>query len=82
MKADMGGAMVRIAARDGAVVADFQRRVAGRGGYLHPKDDCIERFVNAKLREFRSLRRKIDRSERLNIAAAIRSHLAREATVE
>jgi len=82
MNQDVNSAMVRIAARDGTVVADFTRRVAGRGAYLHPQGECIERFVNAKLREFRSLRRKIDRPERLKIADAIRSHLAREAILE
>jgi predicted RNA-binding protein YlxR (DUF448 family) len=82
MKRDAKAAMVRIAIVDGQAEVDFDARAAGRGGYLHPTLECAERLVKSKAREFRSLRRKIDRPERLKIASAIKLLLDRKPKVE
>lgn len=83
MQRDEQAAMVRIAVIDDRVALDEPdgRRV-GRGAYLHRTNECAERFVNSKVKEFRSLRRKIDREERLGIARAIKLTLDRERQVE
>ncbi len=65
--------MVRLAIDNGAVVADFDARRPGRGGYLHPRPECLEKFINSKPREFRSLRRAIARDERIAVAGTIRN---------
>jgi uncharacterized protein len=82
MKRDAKASMVRIAVVNGHVEADFEARRAGRGGYLHPAPECVERFVGSKVKEFRALRRKIERPERLEIAAAIKQRLDRNSKVE
>jgi len=74
--------MVRIAVIDGHVEVDFEARCEGRGGWLHLTAECVERFVSSKVKQFRSLRRKIERPERLQIAAAIRLRLDRNLKVE
>lgn len=50
----------------------------GRGGYFHPNPDCIDKFVASKVKEFRSLRSRIERSERLRIAEVIKRRLDSE----
>ena len=82
MKRDSKSAMIRIAVVDGRVEADFAACYPGRGGYLHPTNECADKFVASKVKEFRALRRKIDRSERLVIAQAIKQRLDRNAKVE
>jgi len=82
MKRDSKSAMIRIAVVDGRVEADFAARRPGRGGYLHPTPECADRFVNSRVKEFRALRRNIDRSERLTIAEAIKQRLDRNSKVE
>jgi len=82
MKQDAKAAMVRIAVVNDRVEADFDARRPGRGGYLHPTPECLERFVGSKVKEFRAIRRKIDRSDRLRIASAIRDRLDRISKVE
>jgi len=74
--------MVRIAVVNGHVEVDFEARRAGRGGYLHLTLECAERFISSKVKEFRALRRKIERPERLQIAAAIKLRLDRNSKVE
>jgi len=74
--------MVRIAVVNGNVEVDFDARRTGRGGYLHPTVECVERFVVSKVKVFRSLRRKIERPERDKIAAAIKLRLDRNLKVE
>ncbi len=74
--------MVRLAIANGNIVIDFERRVPGRGGYLHPRAQCLERFVTSKAKEFRSLRRRIDRAERARIVDALNSRLAGIRSVE
>ena len=68
-------ALVRLATLDGAVVVDANARLQGRGGYLHPTHECIERFVNSKVRVFRSLKRRIDLSERRAVVETLRERL-------
>ncbi len=63
--------MVRVATRDDRVVADFSARLPGRGGYLHPRRECLERFMKAKVKVFRSLKRAIDPAERRAIVEKI-----------
>ena len=82
MKRDAKAAMLRIAVVNGHVEVDFEARREGRGGYLHPTLECVERFVGLKIKEFRALRRKIDRPERLEIASAIKLILDRNSKVE
>jgi predicted RNA-binding protein YlxR (DUF448 family) len=82
MKQDAKAAMVRIAVLNGQVEVDFDARQTGRGGYLHPTVECVERFVVSKVKVFRSLRRKIERPERDKIAAAIKLRLDRNLKVE
>jgi predicted RNA-binding protein YlxR (DUF448 family) len=82
MKRDAKAAMVRIAVVNDHVEVDFEGRRGGRGGYLHPTLECVERFVGLKVKEFRALRRKIERPERLEIAAAIKLILDRNSKVE
>ena len=82
MKRDAKASMVRIAVVDGRVEVDFEARRTGRGGYLHPTAECLERFVGLKVKEFRALRRKIERPERLQMAAAIKLRLDRKSKVE
>jgi predicted RNA-binding protein YlxR (DUF448 family) len=82
MKQDLQSAMVRIAARDGSLVADLGAARAGRGGYLHPRAECLELFVKSKVKEFRSLRRPIARDARLAIVESIKDRLDRKPEVE
>jgi len=74
--------MIRIAVVNGHVEVDFEARRKGRGGYLHPTLECVERFVVSKVKEFKALRRKIERPERDRIAAAIKLRLDRNLKVE
>jgi predicted RNA-binding protein YlxR (DUF448 family) len=82
MKRDAKASMVRIAVVNDHVEVDFEGRRAGRGGYLHPTLECVERFVGLKVKEFRALRRKIERPERDKIAAAMKLRLDRNSKVE
>ncbi len=82
LKKDSKSAMLRIAVVNEKLEVDFEARRAGRGGYLHPTLECADRFVNSKVKEFRALRRKLDRSERLMIAETIKRRLDRNPKVE
>ena len=82
MKRDAKAAMVRIAVVNGYIEVDAEGRRAGRGAWLHPTLECAERLVGSKVKEFHALRRKIDRRERVQIAAAIRQRLDRNSKVE
>jgi predicted RNA-binding protein YlxR (DUF448 family) len=63
--------MVRIAELDGAIVLDEAGRLPGRGGYLHRAPECLSKFARSKVREFRSLKRRLAPDERRRIAEAI-----------
>jgi predicted RNA-binding protein YlxR (DUF448 family) len=82
MQRDEQRTMVRIAIVDGKLALDFDRRVPGRGGYLHPREECLARFTAAKAREFRSLKRKFDRAERAQIVKTLNQRLAANTLVE
>jgi predicted RNA-binding protein YlxR (DUF448 family) len=65
--------MTRIV-RCGTVVSiDEKGSAPGRGGYLHPDERCLEKFAASKVREFRSLKSSIDRSQRLRIIETVRA---------
>jgi predicted RNA-binding protein YlxR (DUF448 family) len=74
--------MLRITARDDAVILDVLGNTPGRGAYLHSGLDCLEKFVASKVKEFRSLGRKIDRLERLRVVEEIKRWLASRRSVE
>jgi predicted RNA-binding protein YlxR (DUF448 family) len=75
MTRDAQAAMIRLAAVDGVVRDDQSRRMGGRGGYLHPRRECLERFARAKTREFRSLRVALDRGARDLITRMLQARL-------
>ncbi len=64
-EADLKSNLVRLAASSQGVVPDLKGRLGGRGGYLHPRRQCLKRFVEAKVKSFTSLRRSLSRAERL-----------------
>jgi hypothetical protein len=49
---------------------------------LHRRADCVEKFVRSKVKEFRSLRRRMSLDERLKIAELIRTPLDSNAALE
>ena len=59
--------MIRIVANNGVVSIDNDGIAPGRGGYLHPQSRCLKDFAASKVKEFRSLKSRIDRAERLRI---------------
>lgn len=74
--------MIRLTVREGMIRLDDAGTAPGRGGYLHPEPNCIEKFVASKVKEFRSLRSRIERSERLRIAGTIKRRLDSEVRLE
>lgn len=74
--------MVRIAAAGAVIRPDDAQRRPGRGGYLHRSAECWLRFERSRVREFRSLRRRIGVDERREITELIRSRLASSAQLE
>lgn len=57
-------------------------RAPGRGGYLHRRAECLDLFARGKEREFRSLRRRLGRAERIELTAAIRALLVSRTQLE
>ena len=82
MRRDDQAAMVRIASVGGRVLPDDDSRHPGRGGYLHRSADCLARFERSRIKEFRSLRRRIGLDERRDLTQQIRSRLAATAQLE
>jgi predicted RNA-binding protein YlxR (DUF448 family) len=78
---DAQAVMVRLAAADGVVRIDEHRRLAGRGGYLHARRECLERFARTRTREFRSLRVVLDRGARDLITGMLQRLLDSENTL-
>jgi len=78
MTRDAKTAMVRIAVVDGAAAADLQGRRPGRGAYLHRNNECIDRFVVSKVKQFRSLRERIEHRDRVTIAQTLREKFRAE----
>ena len=54
-----------------ALAVDRDRRMTGRGGYLHPRPQCWERFA-ARKGMVRSLRMAVDRPARAALVAQLR----------
>ncbi len=83
MGRDAQDAMARIVGDGrGVRIDDGARRAPGRGGYLHRRDECLEKFAKGKEREFRSLRRRIGRAERIALTASIRTLLVSRTQLE
>jgi predicted RNA-binding protein YlxR (DUF448 family) len=83
MARDAQAEMIRIAAAaDGALILDEAVRSAGRGGYLHRRAACLTRFELSRVKEFRSLRRRIGLDERRQLIELIRARLASEGRLE
>ena len=82
MRKDRKDVMIRLGVIDDHVAPDFEGKQTGRGAYLHRTSECLERFVKSKAKEFRSLRRSIERRERIEIARTIKERLDRETRVE
>lgn len=78
-RVDLKTAMVRLAALPDGVVIDSHGMLGGRGGYLHLQPRCLELFVRAKVVRFNSLRRALDRSERVNLVNMLAGQLATNA---
>jgi predicted RNA-binding protein YlxR (DUF448 family) len=80
-QADSKDALVRVAARPEGVMLDLEGKLGGRGGYLHPRPECLERFIKAKVSRFNSLGRSLDRAERVNLVNVLAERLAPNADV-
>jgi predicted RNA-binding protein YlxR (DUF448 family) len=81
MTRDAQAAMVRLAAVGGVVRADESRRLGGRGGYLHPRRECLDRFARSRTREFRSVRIALDRGARDLITRMLQERLDSDSTL-
>lgn len=53
-RTDGQGALLRVAALEGRVVADPRRRVPGRGAYVHREKACLERAAKGLARGLRA----------------------------
>jgi len=82
MRRDLQAAMIRVAVVGERVRPDESRRSPGRGGYLHWNEECLLKFERSRVKEFRSLRRKIGAGERVEITESVRSRLASSAQLE
>ena len=74
--------MARVAVVGDRVRLDEVSRGPGRGGYLHRNAQCLLKFERSKVKEFRSLRRKLGAGERSAITESLKSRLARSADLE
>jgi predicted RNA-binding protein YlxR (DUF448 family) len=74
--------MFRLAALADGVRLDLDGRLGGRGGYLHPRRECLDLFMKAKGGKFNSLRRTLGRSERVNLVNMLAEQLAPNAGLQ
>ncbi len=74
--------MVRLAALPEGVCVDLSGKLGGRGGYLHVRRECLEKFVKAKIKRFTSLGRSLDRTERINLVNMLAERLAPNTVLE
>jgi len=81
MKRDSKTAMVRLAIAGDAVVIDDTGAAPGRGGYLHLRGECLDRFAQSRAREYRSLKRTLNKIDKLPIINCLRIRLDSQATV-
>jgi uncharacterized protein len=63
--------MVRFVAADSGLRLDLERRLPGRGAYLHASEPCYVAFV-ARKPPLRSLRRSVDRPLRAALVEQLR----------
>ncbi len=63
--------LLRVVCDGDGLRLDPQRRAGGRGGYLHPRSDCLARFARRK-GHLRSLRAAVDRPPRSALIAQVR----------
>jgi hypothetical protein len=82
MRRDDQAAMIRLIALPAAVMLANRHTQGGRGGYVHRSAGCLERFERSRIKEFRSLRRRLGGDERRAITEQVRRRLASEAGVE
>lgn len=68
--APQSGLLRVVRSSDGALQLDAPRRVGGRGGYLHRRRDCWDRFAKRK-GPLRSLRTSVDRPARAALVATL-----------
>ncbi len=61
--------LLRLTAGAGGAVIPDQRQ--GRGGYLHPQQDCVNAFVSTRPKIFRSVRAVLSREARARYVALI-----------
>jgi predicted RNA-binding protein YlxR (DUF448 family) len=81
MKRDSKAAMVRLAIVGGGIVIDAAATAPGRGGYLHPTRECLDRFAKFRSKEYRSLKRVVNRDEKLPLINCLRMRLDSQARV-
>jgi predicted RNA-binding protein YlxR (DUF448 family) len=82
MRRDDQAAMIRLIALPERVTLADTAGLGGRGGYIHGSDVCLERFERSRVKDFRSLRRRLGSDERRAITEQVRKRLASEAGVE
>jgi predicted RNA-binding protein YlxR (DUF448 family) len=82
MGRDAQAVMIRLIALPGEVTVADGSGQGGRGGYIHRSNACLERFERSRIKEFRSLRRRLGGDERRAITEQVRKRLASEGRVE
>ncbi len=83
LRTDARDAMARLVADGrGVRLDDAPAHAPGRGGYLHRREACLDLFARGKEREFRSLRRRLGRAERIALTLALRARLVSGARLE
>ncbi len=82
MGRDSKAAMVRLASDGESVCPDFEGRMGGRGGYLHPRGECLAKFAGSKIKQFRSLKRGVNGDERMVILTMIQGRLDSRALLQ
>jgi predicted RNA-binding protein YlxR (DUF448 family) len=74
-KSDAQSRLARFAVRDGGVAWDRERRLPGRGAYLHIEHECFDRFVRQKA-FLRTLRRTVGSDERRRLVSEAKARSA------
>jgi predicted RNA-binding protein YlxR (DUF448 family) len=74
--------LIRLAVGPAGVMWDESGQMGGRGGYLHRRRQCMERFAQLRVEKFTSLRRGIDRAERGALIKKVIERLATQAPLE
>jgi predicted RNA-binding protein YlxR (DUF448 family) len=75
MKRDRKSAMIRLALICDNLMFDDTAKAPGRGGYLHLSRECLVKFGSCRVREYRSLKRTINKQEKLAIINSLRMRL-------